>query len=68
VDAYFYVTAYPSPDGWTDLTLPGGAYWHTEGWTGAVLPYAALLSDSSPFELLLDYLRNLQAHGSQLMR
>jgi len=67
-DAYFYVTTYPSPDGWTDLTLPDGAYWHTEGWTGAVLPYAALLSDSSPFELLLDYLRKLQAHGSKLMR
>ena len=38
-DAYFYATAYPAPDGWTDLALPEGAYWHTEGWTGAVLPY-----------------------------
>jgi len=66
-DAYFYVTAYPVPDKWSNLALPEGAYWHTEGWTGAVLPYAALLSDSSPLELLLDYLRKLQAHGSKLM-
>ena len=66
-DAYFYVTAYPSPDGWTDLALPGGAYWHTEGWTGAVLPYAAVVATARPLELLLEYLRRLQAHGAKLM-
>lgn len=66
-DAYFYVTAYPPPDLWTDLALPEGAYWHTEGWTGAVLPYAALLSDSDPEERLLNFLRMLQGHGSRLM-
>ena len=66
-DAYFYVTAYPAPDNWTDLALPEGAYWHTEGWTGAVLPYAAVAAASRPFELLLDYLRSLQAHGAKLM-
>jgi hypothetical protein len=66
-DAYFYVTAYPAPDNWTDLALPEGAYWHTDGWTGAVLPYAAVVETSCPFELLLDYLRILQAHGAKLM-
>ena len=66
-DAYFYATAYPAPDGWTDLTLPAGAYWHTEGWTGAVLPYSTLAASNRPEALLLDYLRRLQAHGKQLM-
>jgi len=67
-DAYFYATAYPAPDNWTDLALPEGAYWHTEGWTGAVLPYAAVVAASSPKELLLDYLQSLHAHGAKQMR
>jgi hypothetical protein len=66
-DAYFYVTAYPAPDDWTDLVLPEGAYWQTEGWTGAVLPYGAVVATARPLELLLDYLRGLQAHGAKLM-
>ncbi len=67
-DAYFYATAYPAPDNWTDLALPEGAYWHTEGWTGAILPYAAVAAASDPNEYLLSYLRSLQAHGAKLMR
>jgi hypothetical protein len=67
-DAYFYATAYPAPDNWTDLALPEGAYWHTEGWTGAVLPYAAVVAASSPKDLLLDYLQQLHAHGAKQMR
>ncbi len=66
-DAYFYVTAYPAPDNWTELALPEGAYWHTEGWTGAVLPYAAVVAAHNPQQLLLDYLGSLQAHGKKLM-
>lgn len=66
-DAYYYATAYPQPEGWTDLALPDGAYWHTEGWTGAILPYSALLDGHRPAERLLDYLRAVQAHGSELM-
>jgi len=66
-DAYFYTTAYPAPDNWTNLTLPAGAYWHTEGWTGAVLPYATVVAAASPSELLIDYLGRLQEHGSKLM-
>jgi len=66
-DAYFYVTAYRAPVGWTDLALPEGANWHTEGWTGAVLPYATVVASDQPLELLLDYLRALQVHGKQLM-
>ena len=66
-DAYFYVTAYPAPDGWTDLTLPEGAYWQTEAWTGAILPYAVLAASERPDALLLAYLRAVQAHGKKLM-
>jgi len=66
-DAYFYATAYPAPDGWTDLTLPQGAYWHTEGWTGAILPYAAVRESGDPQKLLLDYLQTVQKHGAKLM-
>ena len=66
-DAYFYATAYPVPDNWADLALPEGAYWHTEGWTGAILPYAAVLASEQPLDLLLDYLRKVQAHGKKLM-
>jgi hypothetical protein len=66
-DACFYVTAYPVPDNWADLALPEGAYWHTGGWTGAILPCAAAVASGQPLELLLEYLRSLQAHGARLM-
>jgi hypothetical protein len=67
-DAYFYATAYPQPDGFTDLTLPDGAYWHTEGFTAAILPYAALVDSDRPADRLLEYLRTVQAHGARLMQ
>jgi hypothetical protein len=66
-EAYFYTTAYPQPGGWGELTLPEGAYWHTEGWTGAILPYSMLVDSSEPAEKLLAYLRGLQAQGADLM-
>ena len=66
-DAYFYATAYPAPAGWTDLTLPKGAYWHTEGWVGAILPYAVLLEVDDPQALLFNYLQSVQKHGEKLM-
>ena len=66
-DAYFYATAYPAPEGWTDLLLTGGAYWHTEGWSGAILPYAALLEVDDPQKLLLNFLQTVQKHGAELM-
>lgn len=66
-DAYFYATAYPAPTGWTDLSLPDGAYWHTEGWTGALLPYERLAASERPQALLLNYLSAALKHGKQLM-
>ena len=66
-DAYFYATAYPAPNYWTEFDPPVSAYWHTEGWTGAVLPYSSLAASARPRELLLDNLQSVQAHGAKLM-
>ena len=67
-DAYFYVTAYPAPDNWTELALPEDAYWHSENWSGAILPYTAVLETERPSERLIEYLQTLHTHGSTLMR
>ena len=64
---YFYVTAYPTPEGWTNTNLPAGAYWQPEGWTGAVLPYAAVAGADDGKALLLDFLQSLQKAGAGLM-
>jgi len=66
-EPYFYATAYPQPDGFTDAALPDDAYWQTEGWTGAVLPYAALVDAPHPREKLLDFLRAAHEVGSNLI-
>ena len=67
-EPYFYITAYPLPDGLTDSPLPGDAYWHTEGFTGAILKYESLVNDDEPGETLLGFLRTVQQVGSALMR
>ncbi|MCG8057473.1 MAG: DUF5996 family protein [Candidatus Thiodiazotropha endolucinida] len=66
-EAYFYVTAYPMPENWSDLALPEGAYWHSEGWVGAILPYARLLEANDPQVTLLEFLQQVQGHGAALM-
>ena len=66
-EPYFYATAYPVPDGWTDLELPAGAWWHTQAWTGVVLGYADLVAAADPEARLSDYLQTLQRHGAALM-
>jgi hypothetical protein len=45
---YFYVYAYPMPDGLVNQPLPTPARWHTEGWTGVVLDYDSIVSYGSP--------------------
>ncbi len=66
-EPYFYITAYPLPDGLVDTPLPDNARWHTEGFTGAVLPYQALVTADEPAEKLLDFLRTAQQAGAKLM-
>ncbi len=65
---YFYITAYPVPDGLTDTELPDGAYWQSEGWTGAVLPYQVVVSDNNGKAHLLRFLRTVHKAGSERMR
>jgi len=65
---YFYITAYPVPEGLTNTELPKDAYWQTEGWTGAVLPYEVLVNDSNGKARLLSFLRTVQKAGSEQMR
>lgn len=67
-EAYFYATAYPTPDGLTKAELPDGAYWQTEGFTGAVMPYATIAEASDGRARLLDFLETAQQAGADLMR
>lgn len=67
-DAYFYVTAYPWPDGLLNASLPDGAYWHTAGWQGAVLLYERLVAARRPAGELLEFLRATHTAGSRLMQ
>lgn len=67
-DPYFYITAYPWPEGLTSAKLPDGATWRTEGWKGAVLMYERLLEEDDPKEALLHFWRTVQAAGASLMR
>jgi len=67
-DPYFYATAYPTPDAFTDQPLPEGAYWQTDGWTGAILPYALLTQAGNPNDVLLNFLQTTHQAGASLMR
>lgn len=65
---YFYITAYPMPDGLTGAVLPADAKWHTQGFTGAVMMYDALVGADDPAEKLLNFLRAVQKAGADLMK
>jgi hypothetical protein len=67
-EAYFYITAYPWPDGLENTTLPSPVRWHTQGWKGAVMTYADMIAADNPREALLDFLRTVQKAGAERMR
>ncbi len=67
-EPYFYITAYPLPENFIGSPLPNGAYWHTEGWNGAVLLYKTVVESDAPDALLMDFWRNVQKRGAELMR
>lgn len=62
-EPYFYVTAYPTPDGLTDLALPEPAYWITEGFTGAILRYTGVESA----EQILNFFQTVHTAGKAQM-
>lgn len=48
---YFYMYAWPMPDGLTDTPLTAPARWFTGDWTGAILDYDALRESEDPARL-----------------
>lgn len=64
-EPYFYVTAYPSPEAFSDLRLPSGTTWQSEGFTGAVLPYRLLIENADPGGYLLDLWNGLLRAGRE---
>jgi len=67
-EPYFYVTAYPQPEGFVGSDLPGEAYWHEEGFSGAVLLYSHLVASARAQNLLASFLRVAHAAGASRMR
>lgn len=66
-EPYFYVTAYPFPDGLTAATLPDGAAWQEEGFSGAIVRYRTLLVEDDPQDYLVQFWSGLLAEGKRLM-
>lgn len=66
-EPYFYVTAYPTPDGFSSLELPTGTRWQTDGFSGAVLLYKNLLKSSDPSVYLLDLWQTMLSAGREQM-
>ncbi|MGK0297403.1 MAG: hypothetical protein ACI9XC_001006 [Gammaproteobacteria bacterium] len=67
-DAYFYITAYPNPDGWGDFQLPDYASWQRQGWVGAILLYKDLREQKDTSLALHDFLAITHASGKNLMK
>lgn len=63
-ESYFFITAYPLPDGLLQVDLPKDAHWHQSGFTGALLHYRSLLGCANPEEKLLRFLETLQQAGA----
>jgi hypothetical protein len=66
-EPYFYITAYPLPEGFPKLPLPPGATWQTGGFGGVVLLYRSLLEDDSPGDYLVSLWNSLLTAGRQHM-
>jgi hypothetical protein len=67
-DAYFYITAYPVPDGLQNLQISEDSRWNTNGFQGGVMMYESFAEASKPEEKLLNYFRTFQNAGAGLMR
>jgi len=67
-DAYFYITAYPIPNGLQNLKISENARWNTNGFQGGVMMYELFARASNPEEKLLNYFRTFQNAGAELMR
>lgn len=66
-DPYFYVTAYPTPEGFPNFELPPNVLWNTTGFQGGVLPYEDYVSSKDPEVTLLNFFRTFQKAGAAIM-
>jgi hypothetical protein len=67
-DAYFYITAYPIPDGFPNFDMPVGARWNTNGFQGGVMMYDEFASADNPKVTLLNYFKTFQKAGAKMMK
>lgn len=67
-EPYFYITAYPTPEGLLKTPLPKDATWNTAGFTGALMKYQVLVGVDNPADKLLNFLRTVQQAGAKLMK
>ncbi len=67
-DAYFYITAYPWPEGLETTALPSDARWQMEGWNGAVMMYADLITADNPRQMLMNFLQTVHKAGAARMQ
>jgi hypothetical protein len=67
-DAYFYILAYPVPNGLQNIKAPEGSRWNTDGFQGGVMMYDEFAKADNPEEKLLNYFRTFQNEGKKLMR
>jgi len=67
-DAYFYITAYPPPNGLQNLQISEGARWNTDGFQGGLMMNRTFAGADNPEEKLLNYFRTFYKAGAELMR
>ena len=56
-EPYVYITSYPEPNGFTDITLPEGCYWQNTEFSGAIMPYSILSKSQDPVESLNSFIK-----------
>lgn len=66
-EPYFYITAYPKPEAFTNLVLESGARWQADGFIGAVLPYRVLIQKQDAANIFLRFATEVFKHSSQLL-
>jgi len=66
-DPYFYITAYPLPDGLSEIELPDFASWRQDDWTGIFAAYDDIRTLNRPSLSVIDLMRSALATGESLM-
>jgi hypothetical protein len=66
-EPYFYITAYPWPDGLEEIDVPASARHQTDGFKGFVMLYADMITAENPRGTLLNFLQTIQRAGAERM-